>query len=860
MKRHTKITRRSAITRVLTAGAAGWTATAKAAAQTAKPLDDAGNPQILAFEERLIQARPLPLANVRLTGGPLKAAQDADIKYLLELQPDRMLAYYRRVAGLQSKAEPYTGWDGGGRNLTGHIAGHYLSAVSLMFAATGDGRFKERVDYIVGELKDVQDAQIAKHGDGYLGALEKGRECFEAVARGEIRSGGFDLNGQWSPWYTLHKTYAGLRDAYRFAGNRTALDLEIKYAQWAAGVVGKLSDPQIQRMLNTEFGGMNEVLADLYADTGDARWLALSRQFELRTFVDPLRRHQDNLGGRHGNTVIPQMIGAAARHSYTGDAGDLMAASFFWDRVVQHHSYSTGGHGLEEYFGEPDKLADRVDGRTCESCNIYNMLKLTRRLFALQPDAHYADFQERALFNHVLGSIDPADGSTCYMVPVGRGVRHEYQSMMRDFTCCVGSGMENHALHGHGIYYEAGDRLWVNLYAPSTAEWSAAGLRLETETDFPVGESAKVRLTLRAPKEFALLLRRPYWAGDAFAVKVNGEAQSDDVLDPIRADQARARQASGRPAPPTAPPPWLSTFVQLKRTWKTGDVVEVSLPKTLRLEPTPDNPHVASIMWGPLVMAGDLGAEPQRGQGQGQGQGDPRPSAARARLPKAPVLLAAALPPPEWLKAVEGQNGQFRTDGVVRVPGQSGVGADVDLRPFYQVPRRTYALYWDFFTPSEWESKQAAYAAEQERQRKLEAATVAFAQPGEMQPERDFNYQGGDGARVERVNGVPGRAAGTWFSFDLPVDASAPMALVVTYYSSERQRASSTFEIQVDGKKIADQTVERGTQQRFYETEYAIPADVVHGKSKVTVRFKAAAGSTVATVFGVRMIRADAPR
>ena len=472
-------------------------------------------------------ARPLPLSAVRLTGGPLKHAQDLDAKYLLALEPDRMLAGYRLRAGLEPKAKGYGGWDSvNGKQLTGHIAGHYLSAVSLMYAATGDPRFKERADYLVKELKEVQD----KRGNGYLGAITDhqgtdGEAIFERVAKGDIRSGGFDLNGMWSPWYTLHKTFAGLRDAYRYTGNPTALELEIKFAKWAEGIVGRMTDAQVQRMLNTEFGGMNEVLADLYADTGDPRWLALSYKFEHRAFTEPLKRHQDNLAGKHGNTQVPKMIGSLARFAYTGDPGDGYAASFFWDRVVQHHSYATGGHGKDEYFGEPDKLSDRVDGRTAETCNVYNMLKMTRQMFALRPDAHYADFHERALFNHILASQDPQDGWACYMVPVGRGVQHEYEQNMLDggFTCCTGSSMESHALHGLGLYYESGDKLWVNLYAPSTAEWQAAGVKLSMETDFPEGESATLHLTVATPKELTIALRRPYWAGTNFSVKVNGE-------------------------------------------------------------------------------------------------------------------------------------------------------------------------------------------------------------------------------------------------------------------------------------------------------------------------------------------------
>jgi len=785
-------------------------------------------------ERVVLRARALPLSAVRLTGGPLKHAQELDRQYLLALEPDRMLAYYRQRAGLAPKAEPYGGWDGGGRNLTGHIAGHHLSAVSLMWAATGDARFKQRAAYIVRELAAVQHA----HGDGYLSALEGGRKAFAALARGEIRSAAFDLNGEWSPWYTLHKMYAGLRDAYRHTGNATALAVEIKFAAWAERVLSGLDDAQIQHMLNTEFGGMNEVMADLYADTRDERWLRLSYKFEHRAFIEPLERHQDDLGGTHGNTQIPKLLGSVKRFVYAGAPADLLAAGFFWDQVAQHHSFATGGHGKDEYFGPPDKLSDMIDGRTCETCNVYNMLKLTRLLFALQPDAHYADFHERALFNHIMASIDPEDGRVCYMVPVGRGVQHEYQDMLHGFTCDVGTGMESHALHGDGIYYEDGANLWVNLYAPSTAEWARAGARLTMDTGFPEGETAKLVFGLTAPREFTLALRRPYWAGDGFAVKLNGERQNVDR------ETAGGRGQYGYAYR-------VSSYVELKRTWRTGDMVEVTLPKSLGLEPLPDNPRRASVMWGPLVLAGDLGPERARERTEGEAIEPP---------PKVPVLVAADRPVAEWIKPVAAVPGSFKSDGVGREPDAAGQARDVDLVPFYRLHRRTYATYWDLFTPGEWEGKKAEYAAEAERLRRLEAATVAYLEPGEVVFERRFNYQAGEGAVPQRILGRPGRRGTSWFSYDVPVDSAHPMVLLATYYSGDRRGTPAEFEIQVDGRRVADQTLRLSDPHRFFDVEYRIPEALIGGKASVTVRFEAKAGSQIATVFALRMVRGDSAR
>jgi len=757
-------------------------------------------------------ARPLPLSAVRLTGGPLKHAQDLDAEYLLKLEPDRMLAYYRKRAGLEPKAPGYGGWDGDGRNLTGHIAGHYLSAVSLMYAATGDARFKERADYIVKEMKEVQD----KNGDGYLSALEGGREKFAEVAAGNIRSGSFDLNGMWSPWYTLHKTYAGLRDAYRYTGNRTALEVETKFAGWAEGILLKLDDAQTQKMLNTEFGGMNEVLADLYADTGDRRWLNLSHHFDHHAVIDPLARHEDRLSGLHGNTQVPKLLGVLMRYIYAGDKSDGSAAEFFWDAVALHHSYATGGHGKDEYFGPPDQLAERVDGRTDESCNVYNMLKMTRRLFAIHADIKYAEFEERALFNHVLGSIDPESGRTCYMVPVGRGVRREYQGMFTDFTCCVGSGMESHGLHGDGIYYELGQRLWVNLYVPSTATWESAGVRLTMETDFPEGESATLKLTLPKPKTLTLSLRRPTWAGPGFIAKINGKLVKD---------------VSGP-----------GTYVELKRTWKTGDTITLVLPKVLRVESLPDNPNRVALMWGPLVLAGDLGPERRLGPAEA-----------------IPSFVASGRPVSEWLQPLAGKPGKFHTVGVGR--DNDDREREMEFAPFYRLHRRSYAIYWDLYTTEGWAKKLADVRAEQASLSKLQAATLAFAQPGETEKEREFNQQGEDSS-VDRVMGHSARRGKKWFSFDLPVDPAHQIALIVTYNTEERTKR--TFDILVDGERVGEQTIERSppgsASGHFFDVEYKIPATLVQEKKKVTVRFQAKGGNEIAAVCGVRLIRGDVER
>jgi len=775
------------------------------------PLQAGENPA-QAAQSKTVKLNPLPLDHVRLTGGPLKAAQEADAKYLLELQPDRTLAFLRQRAGLKPKGEGYGGWDGRKRNLTGHIAGHYLSAVSLMWAATGDARFKERANYIVDELKQIQDAQ----GDGYLGALEDGqgvdgKQRFTDLSNGIIKSGSFDLNGLWSPWYVEHKLFAGLRDAYRYADNPTALQVEVKFAGWVERILSKLNDDQLQQMLGTEFGGMNEVLAELYADTADPRWLALADKFHQKAIVDPLSQGRDVISHIHGNTQVPKLYGVLMRYVYTGNPADEEAAKFFWDRVVYHYSFATGGHGKNEYFGAPDTLNDMVDGRTAETCNVYNMLKMTRTLFSVEPDIRYADFHERALFNHILASQDPTDGTVTYMLPVGRGVQHEYQRMFEDFTCCVGTGMESHALHGSGLYYYKGsNEFWISLYAPSTARWDSANVEFQVESDFPIGSSATVIIKTSAPKEFTLALRRPYWAGIGFGVKVNGE----DLKEVPPAD----------------------SYVKVRRTWRDGDTVELHLPKVLRTEPLPDNPTRMALMWGPLVLAGDLGPEVQ--------QEDPENTPA----PSAPALVAANKPIQQWLKPESGKPGRFMTSGV-------GLSQDLEFAPLYELPRRKYAVYWDVLTPEEASKRTAQSKKEAQRHLKTELATIALAKPGEMQSEHDFNIQGEDSAPLT-WQGRHGRAGKGWFSLDMPVENSRPNFLWVTY-GGDRFR-TSTVEILVDGKKIGDHEEQRLTpdqDKQFVDVSYAIPADIIAGKSKVTVRFQATGGNEIGGIFGVRTVR-----
>ncbi len=745
------------------------------------------------------EAVAFDLADVRLLDGPFKQAMMLDARYLLMLDPDRLLSWFRKEAGLKPKGEVYGGWEAQG--VAGHSLGHYLSACAMMFASTGDARFRDRVNYIVGELELCQRA----NGNGYVAAIPDGKRIFKEVAAGDIRSQGFDLNGGWVPWYTLHKIFAGLLDAHQYVGSEKALAVAVKLGDWADATVGHLTDEQFQRMLACEHGGMNESLAELYARTGNEKYLKLSRRFHHRAVLDPLAHEEDRLAGLHANTQIPKLIGLARRYELTGDQTDKTAASFFWERVVHHHSYVNGGNSEAEHFGPPDKLNDRLTVNTTETCNTYNMLKLTRHLFEWHADAEYADYYERAIFNHILASQNPEDGMFCYFVPLKPGAQKTYSTPFDSFWCCVGTGMENHTKYGEGIYFKSDDALWVNLFIASELNWKEKGLTVWQETRFPDADTTTLTFKSRKPVTVALRLRYPNWAKDGVSVMVNGRAQG----------------VNARPG----------SYVELRRTWKTGDRVEMKVPMSLRLEALPDNPDRAAILYGPVLLAGELGPEDEGGAGG---------------MVFVPVMLAGNRPVAEWVRPVAGSPLTFRTSG-------AGRPHDVTLYPFYRMHGRRYSVYWDLFTEQQWAARQTEYMLELQRARQLEQMTADYAQPGAMQSERDHNMQGEHTEAGEHSSRKWRHATdGGWVSFDLKVVPDRPMGLVATYWGSDA--GNRTFDILVDGVKIATQTLNHEKPGQFFDVVYSIPGQLIEGKQKVTVRFQAHPGNIAGGLYGLRTI------
>ncbi len=446
------------------------------------------------------QAEPFPLTQVRLLDSPFKQAMDLDGKYLLSLEPDRLLSWYRKEAGLQPKAPVYGGWESTG--LAGHTLGHYLSACSLMYQSTGDTRFLERVNYIVGELAECQQA----NGNGYIAAIPKGKDIFGKVAQGVVNNQG-GLNGGWAPWYTIHKEMAGLIDANQLCGNAQALVVATNLANWVDATTANLTDDQWQTMLAVEYGGMNEALANLYGITGNPRYLQVAEKFYDHAILDPLAAGNDDLTGKHSNTQIPKINGLARLYELTGDQRYAGSAKFFWDQVALHRSFVIGGNGDNEHFFSTNDFAQHLSPATAESCCTYNMLKLTRHLFEWSPDAVEMDFYERALYNDILASQDPETGMFVYLMSLKPGHFKTFSTPTNAFWCCVGTGMENHSKYGDTIYFHNDQSLYLNLFIPSELTWPEKNLVVRQETQFPESDRTKLDFKCQTPVPLALKYR-----------------------------------------------------------------------------------------------------------------------------------------------------------------------------------------------------------------------------------------------------------------------------------------------------------------------------------------------------------------
>ena len=617
-----------------------------ATAAAALPLHHLGRLGELPADGMVPPVRPFDLSAVRLLPGPFLDATAVNRRFLLAQDPDRLLHMFRLTAGLPSTAEPLGGWEAPDNELRGHYTGHYLSALALMSASQGDGELKARGDHMVAELAQCQNA----HGYGYLSAFPV--EFFDRLRAGKP---------VWAPFYTVHKIMAGLLDMHTLAGNAQALDVLRGMASWVASWTQPLGDYDMARVLEREYGGMNEVLYNLSEVTGQDRWRDVAHRFDHERFFAPLSMGRDELKGLHANTNIPTVIGAARRYELTGELRYRRIAEYFWREVTTQRAYCTGGTSNGEgWETEPGVLSTQLSGYTQEDCTTYNMLKLTRHVFGWTADPAAADYYERALFNGILGSQHPRDGEKLYYVSLASGLWKLFGTPTQDYWCCTGTMSEAFAKLGDSIYFQDDAGVYVNLFIASELDWAARGVRLVQQTRFPEEEGTTLVVHTRRPVRFALRIRVPYWMGAEGTARLNGRA------------------LEGFAAP--------GGYYVLDRTWKDGDTVAVTLPMRLHLQALPDDPSMQAVMYGPLVLVGRLGtegltpgvlrAEPTKPRTVPEYKSDPVP---------APAFTAQGTGPADWITRTTARSLEFRTTGQQR---------DVTLVPFHTLFDERYAVYW----------------------------------------------------------------------------------------------------------------------------------------------------------------------
>jgi DUF1680 family protein len=621
-----------------------WTASARAPAGSQEP-------------QGPNRVTPFALSDVRVTGGPFRRAEELDGQYLLTLEPDRLLHGFRANAGLTPKAAVYGGWESEEPwidiRCQGHTLGHYLSACSLMFASTGEPQFRQRVEYIVAELQVCQKAS----NDGLICAFPDG------AAQLDNSVSGAEVLGV--PWYTMHKIYAGLRDAHRHAGSAQALDVLVELSEWACNFTRNLPDAGFQRMLDREHGGMNEVLADVFELTREPKYLTLARRFCHQSVLAPLIEQRDTLDGLHANTQIPKVIGFHRIHELTGEPGYRQAAEFFWSTVVRRRSYATGGVGDGEHFFPPREFATRLrSAKTMETCCAHNLLRLTHALFQHGPSVTYADYYERTLYNSILASQDPASGMMTYFQPTRPGYPKLYCTPTRSFWCCTGTGMENHAKYAGSVYFRDDQSLYINLFIPSAVTWREKRVTLTQVTRFPESDTTRVTIKADVPTRFVVKVRHPHWC-NKLSVTVNGRPHT-------------VSRTAGR-------------YIELNRTWRTDDVIDIHLPMSLYTEELQSNPAIVAVLYGPLVLAGRLG---RAGISPGADM--------IANERTYGDVLDTVTPVPAWVgqprDLVRSIVASTTRPLTFRATGFEG-GGEMELVPYDRIAHERYNLYWTVREP-----------------------------------------------------------------------------------------------------------------------------------------------------------------
>ena len=756
------------------------------------------------------------LQDVKLLSSPFLQAQQTDLHYILALDPDRLSAPFLREAGLTPKAPSYTNWENTG--LDGHIGGHYLSALSMMYAATGDTAIYHRLNYMLNELHRAQQAV----GTGFIGGTPGSLQLWKEIKAGDIRAGGFSLNGKWVPLYNIHKTYAGLRDAYLYAHSDLARQMLIDLTDWMIDITSGLSDSQMQDMLRSEHGGLNETFADVAEITGDKKYLELARRFSHKVILDPLIKDEDRLNGMHANTQIPKVIGYKRVAEVSKDDKDWNhaaewdhAARFFWNTVVNHRSVCIGGNSVREHFHPSDNFTSMLnDVQGPETCNTYNMLRLTKMLYqnsgdvdnSNKPDPRYVDYYERALYNHILSSQEPDKGGFVYFTPMRPGHYRVYSQPETSMWCCVGSGLENHTKYGEFIYAHRQDTLYVNLFIPSQLNWKEQGVTLTQETLFPDDGKVTLRIDKASKKKLTLMIRIPGWAGSSkdYAITINGQKKKYAIR------------------------PGVSTYLPIHRKWKKGDVITFNLPMEVSLEQIPDKKDYYAFLYGPIVLAASTGTENLDGIYADDSRGGHIAHGKQIPLQEVPMLIGNPVSIRTSLHKLNGNKLAFSYDGNI-YPAQ--MGKPLELVPFFRLHNSRYAVYFRQTSEEQFKAIQEEMATAERKATELANQTVDLIFPGEQQPESDHGIQYEEsetGTHKDRHF----RRAKKWFSYNLKVKKEASQ-LMLTIRKEDRNK---TMILLNNERLTLTPTISKADKDGFITLNYLLPQKLKAGSCEILLK------------------------
>lgn len=764
-----------------------------------------------------------PLGDITLLDGPLKHARDLNVQVLLKYDCDRMLAPYRKEAGLQPRKPSYPNWDG----LDGHVGGHYLSALAIN-AATGNEECRKRMEYMISELQLVLDANNQRPEawcHNYIGGVPNSAKMWTAFSKGDFGP----YFGTWAPFYNIHKMYAGLRDAWLYCGNEQAKNLFLKFCDWAVDITRDLNDEQMEKMLGNEHGGMNEVLADAYAITGEQKYLDCARRFSHRMLLVPLENGKDSLDNMHANTQIPKVIGYQRIAELAHDVQYHNASEYFWEIVTRQRSLALGGNSRREHFPTKENCIDYIndiDGP--ESCNTYNMLKLTEDLNRVKPNGMYGDFYETAMFNHILSAQHPQHGGYVYFTSARPRHYRNYSAPNEAMWCCVGTGMEDHGKYGQFVWtHDKGvkaedDALYVNLFVASELNWKDRKMVIRQQTAFPYAETSVVEVA-KGKGTFILKVRKPFWC-ENFTVKGVGF-------------DADSYEENG--------------FVCMKRKWKKGDQVKISMPMHAYIKPMINVPQYVAIMYGPILLGMKTGTEDMRSLIADDSRFGQYAGGKKLALDEAPILLPKHLDDiAKNLKPVPGKPLHFK------LATHMENTIDGELQPFFEIHDSRYMMYWLALGENDYKAYMQKLADEEKARQALEARTVDKVNPGEQQPETDHRMETDD-SNKGNTEGIFFRDAkdGHYFSYLMQTKGETNLSLQLKFWGQDEWRTSE-FDIYVNDKLLCSvNNSHRWRTTQFKTVDYAIPSEFVKGKKEIRVKFVAHKGKQVGQIYGVRLVK-----